>query len=182
MYSPVPGFFHWICSFGPSMLCVVVFHQLVFLYSLPLCNYTADYLSVLLTMAFGLFPVWLLGSVLLWTLFYTPHGENMYVYMFCVCLEVELQNQQLCVCSAFGNSAKQCCKWTSPRTRPAAVYEHSIRFTSSTVFGIVLPITMAKGFVWTRTSCINFCWLSCSNISPLFFVVSIAGCPVHNRK
>lgn len=181
MYSLVPGFFHSICSFGPSMLCVVVFHQFVFLYSLPLYNYTADYLFYS-WWTFGLFPVWLLGSVLLWTLSYMSYGKNMYVYLFCGCLRVELQDQQVCVCSAFGNSAKQRSKCTLPRTQPAAVYERSSRFTPSTVFGVVFLITTAKGFVWARTSPLNFCLLSCSNLSPLLFVVSIAGCPVHSQK
>lgn len=52
IYSLVLGFFHLICSFGPSALYVVVFHQFVFLYSLPLYNYTAGYLSLLLVMDF----------------------------------------------------------------------------------------------------------------------------------
>lgn len=76
--------------------------------SLPLCNYTIDYLSILLYMDMWIVSsFWLLRSVLLWTFFYMCFGENMYIFLLCIYLGGELQGPKLCVCSAFVSSAKK---------------------------------------------------------------------------
>ena len=91
------------------------------------------------------------------------NGENMNVSLLCIFLGVELQGQKVCVCSAFVYSAKQCSKWTLPRTQPASECEHSSCFMSSVVFGIVLAhyngqrIFMGNDVTYLLLSCLLSC-------------------------
>lgn len=166
------------------MVCLI--HHVVYscisfilISSLPLCNYTIDYLSILLYMDMWIVSsFWLLRSVLLWTFFYMCFGENMYIFLLSIYLGGELQGPKLCVCSAFVSSAKKYSLVAIAKDTTSSSVWVSQLLHALNIWNGLLTITIAMRFLWARVPPIQFevvHWAEWRyNLCLPLFVVSVA--------
>lgn len=161
IYGIIQYAFFWIWLLWFTVLFVIFTHvvysynSFLVLYSIKLYDHITLY-SFSYWCVFGLFPVWDLQIMPLWTFFYSPFRANMYILLLSVNVEVKLLG--LKQCSAFRIHRRDFWRIVpvyTPTKRPRFLVLHVLAALAN-VSDFIWPIVVA---VWQYLFVLSFWFL-----------------------